>query len=204
MNESNVASLLRGIQDPQIRAAFLRVDRARFVPERMQHLAWADHPLPLDDQATISQPSLVASMTEALELCPGQRTLEIGTGSGYQTALLAELGAEVFTVEFDQSLHETARERLDALGYRHIHFRCGDGGQGWPEAAAFHRIIGTAAFETKPTAILQQLAPEGVALLPVGPPGETQQLRRFRATGSGFEETALAEVRFVPIRGQGR
>jgi len=193
--------LLLDITDPRVREAFAKIDRARFVPDTLRAQAWADHPLPIQDGATISQPSLVAKMTEWLALAPGHRTLEIGTGSGYQTALLAELAAEVYTVEYSRELSRSAEARLKKLGYTHIRFLQGDGAGGWPEHAPYDRILGTVAFSGKPGELLDQLSPDGGrALVPVGPPGETQHLTLYRKTDSEVTEERLIPVRFLSLR----
>ena len=192
--------LVKGIRNAAVREAFIRTDRSRFVLPREKALAWADHPLPIEDGATISQPSLVAQMTEWLKITAECKVLEIGTGSGYQTALLSQLAAEIYTVEISELLTVNARTRLESLGYSNIRFRIGDGAQGWPEAAPFDRIIATVAFEHRPESLLDQLAAEGICLVPVGTPGQTQQLIRYQKTGSKITEDALCAVRFLSLR----
>ncbi len=200
-NHDPAKPLLRGVADARVRQAFSKIDRARFVPDSLQAEAWADHPLPIEDEATISQPSLVAQMTEWLEIGPNDRVLEIGTGSGYQTAILAELAAEVATVEFSSTLSRTARARLEDLGYTKVHFRNGDGAEGWAEHAPYDRILATVAFPEKPTRLLDQLSPEnGVALVPLGPPGGIQHLTRYRRSGNDVTEEHLLLVRFLSLR----
>jgi protein-L-isoaspartate(D-aspartate) O-methyltransferase len=192
--------LAKGIHDASVRKAFTHTDRSRFVLPHLKTSAWADHPLPIEDSATISQPSLVAEMTEWLELTPDCRVLEIGTGSGYQTALLAQLAADVYTIEISQQLSKLAESRLEALDYWAIHFRTGDGAQGWPEAAPFDRIIATAAFNYRPIRLLNQLADTGICLAPVGMPGETQQLMQYQRHGASVTERARCPVRFLSIQ----
>ncbi|WP_269524485.1 protein-L-isoaspartate(D-aspartate) O-methyltransferase [Coraliomargarita parva] len=192
--------LARGIRDPRVREAFCRVDRSRFVPATLQSAAWEDHPLPIGDNATISQPSLVAEMSAWLSTTPSARVLEIGTGSGYQTAILAGLCAEIYTMELNPDLARTARARLEALGFQNIHYKAGDGAKGWPEAAPFDRIIATVAFPGKPQALLDQLEDSGIALVPVGPDGGTQSLMRYRQVQQSYRSEAIIPVRFLSLR----
>ncbi len=195
-----IESPLQGVRDERVRRAFAQVDRARFVPESLQSEAWADHPLPIEDQATISQPSLVAKMTEWTDLRPDDRVLEIGTGSGYQTAILAELAAEVVSIEYSPTLTRLARNRLEELGYANATIRNGDGAKGCPELAPFNRILATVAFPGKPKALLEQLSPEGgFALIPIGPPNQTQHLVRYRREGDEVNEDRLIAVRFLSL-----
>jgi protein-L-isoaspartate(D-aspartate) O-methyltransferase len=192
--------LVKGIRDPAVRKAFTHTDRSRFVLPHLKPSAWADHPLPIEDSATISQPSLVAEMTEWLELTPHCRVLEIGTGSGYQTALLAQLAAAVYTIEISQQLSQHAESRLEALGYRSIHFHISDGASGWPEAAPFDRIIATVAFPYRPIRLLDQLTEAGICLVPVGMPGETQQLIQYQRHGASITERVRCPVRFLSLQ----
>jgi protein-L-isoaspartate(D-aspartate) O-methyltransferase len=192
--------LVKGIHDASVREAFTHTDRSRFVLPHLKTSAWADHPLPIEGNATISQPSLVAKMTEWLELTPDCRVLEIGTGSGYQTALLAQLAAAVYTIEISQQLSQHAESRLEALGYWGIHFRTHDGAYGWPEAAPFDRIIATVAFPFRPIRLLNQLTESGICLVPVGMPGETQQLIQYQRHGARFTERARCPVRFLGLQ----
>lgn len=196
-----IQKILWNITNPDVRKAFRAVDRARFVPDKLQNEAWFDLPLPIGDEATISQPSLVAKMTEWLDPGPNQRVLEIGTGSGYQTAILAEIVEEVYTVEFSAQLSRTAKERLDALGVKDVHYRCGDGAEGWSAHAPYERILSTVAFPEKPDRLLEQLGPAGgIALIPVGPPGETQFVTRYRRQEDELTEETLLPVRFLSLR----
>ena len=176
------------------------VPRVRFLPASERALAGADEALSIGCGQTISQPSLVAYMTEQLALKRTSRVLEIGTGSGYQTAILAELAAEVFTVERIEQLANTAQARLAELGYRNIRFRLGDGALGWPEAAPFDAIIVTAAAKTVPSALAAQLRPGGRLVIPLGEPHCLQELWRVEKTPDGtLRQTELLGVRFVPL-----
>lgn len=199
---SDLERLLRGIRDPRVLAAFSKVDRACFVPSAYKLQAWADHPLPLEDGATISQPSLVAEMTALLDLQASSRVLEIGTGSGYQTALLAELAARVFTVEISPLLWGRARASLTSLGYVNIAYKRGDGSRGWPEEAPFDRIISTVAFTARPMLLLDQLTSNGICIAPVGPRDGTQWLMLYRSQSDGISEKLITPVRFLSIRSE--
>ena len=187
----------RGIGDPAVIQAMQRVARHRFVPVESLPLAYADSPLAIGYGQTVSQPYIVAFMTEALELEPGDHVLEIGTGSGYQTAILAEIVAQVFTIEIVPPLAEQAAHTLAELGYTNVHTRVGDGFHGWPEEAPFQAIIVTAAPLDIPHALLGQLAIAGRLLLPVG--GAKQRLVLYRRTADDFTRTDLGRVRFVPL-----
>lgn len=191
----------RGIQDPRVLQAFLKVPRERFVPPRERAHAYADRPLPIGFGQTISQPYMVAIMLEALEFTGREKVLEIGTGSGYQTALLAELAREVFTVDIIPELVDQARWILRDLGYQNIHFRVGDGGEGWPEHAPFDRIIVSAAMPEVPPPLLEQLADGGILVGPVGDLLE-QDLVRIRKKGDEFITERLGRCAFVPMRGK--
>jgi protein-L-isoaspartate(D-aspartate) O-methyltransferase len=188
----------RGVRDPRVLGAMEKVPRHLFVPEAMRAAAYADEPLPIGEGQTISQPYIVAYMTEALELRGGEDVLEIGTGSGYQTAVLAELAREVFTVEVIEGLSLRARERLNGLGYRNIRFHVGDGSKGWPDAGArFEAIIVTAAAPSVPEDLERQLAPSGTMVIPVGT--DFQELVRIRRKRKGLKRDRLLGVRFVPL-----
>ncbi len=191
----------RGIRDPRVLAAMARVPRHLFVPPQLRGEACADYPLPIGAGQTISQPYIVARMTEALELNGTEKVLEIGTGSGYQTAILAELAREVCTVERIPELSEEAGERLSSLGYTNVRFLVGDGTLGVPEEAPFDRIIATASLPRIPNALLAQLADYGIIVAPIGGRG-FQRLLKLRKSGDGFEEIELGECRFVPIIGK--
>jgi len=191
----------RGIRDERVLAAIARLDRAQFVPGASPEEAERDEPLYIGFGQTISQPYIVAYMTEVLAPHPGERILEIGTGSGYQAAVLAELGAEVYSVELVHELAEPTRERLRRMGYRQIHLCEGDGSKGWPEEAPFDGIVLTAAPEKIPEALLWQLRPGGRLLAPIGPQEDLQYLvlvRRDPQTGESAVERLLS-VRFVPL-----
>jgi protein-L-isoaspartate(D-aspartate) O-methyltransferase len=191
----------RGISDERVLAAMASVPRERFVPAELAASAYADRPLPIGAGQTISQPYVVAFMTEAARLRGGERVLEIGTGSGYQAAVLAEIAAEVYTIEIVPELGERARARLDELGTPNIRLRIGDGYRGWSEAAPFDAILVTAAPEVVPAPLLEQLAPGGRLIAPVGPSGD-QQLLRLTRTNDGLKEERLLPVRFVPMTGE--
>ncbi len=183
-----------------VERAVQAVPRKRFVPPEQRSRAGDDTALPIGCAQTISQPSLVRYMTEQLELTPTSRVLEIGTGSGYQTAILAELAAAVFTIERIPTLAGRARGLLQELGYDNISFRTGDGARGWPEAAPFEAIIVTAAAVRMPPALLDQLAPNGRLVAPLGGTQETQMLFRFDKDASGqVHGRELCGVRFVPL-----
>ena len=194
--------LAKGIADRSVRSAFARIDRRDFVHPALRANAWDDYPLPIEDHATISQPSLVAKMTAWLELSANCRVLEIGTGSGYQTALLAELAGAVYTIEISETLARHAQRRLRALNYQHIHFRTGDGARGWPEAAPFDRIIATVAFPHRPAALLEQLSSDGICLVPVGQAGSSQQLRQYTRRGATLTQRTRCLVRFLSLQQQ--
>ncbi len=187
----------RGVRDPRVLAALRRVPRHHFVPEELAALAYEDRPLPIGSGQTISQPYIVAVMTELLGATPGERVLEIGTGSGYQAAVLAELGARVFSIEIVPALAERARRLLAAEGYGQVVVVEGDGWLGLPEKAPFDRILVTAAPEHVPEALVAQLRVGGRMVLPVG--GEEQWLRVLEKTEDGIREQELFPVRFVPM-----
>lgn len=188
----------RGIKDARVLAAMDKVRRHCFVTEDMVSRAYEDYPLPIARGQTISQPYIVALMSEMLELKGGEKVLEIGTGSGYQAAVLAELAEKVYTVEIFPDLSADAREKLKALGYSNILFRTGDGAGGWPEEAPFDAIMVTCAAPEVPPALAAQLREGGLLLMPVGGPG-SQELRLLKKTPSGLEESAGIDVRFVPM-----
>ncbi len=191
---------LRGIRDERVLAAMARVPRERFVPEPLRADAYGDHPLPIGHGQTISQPYVVARMTEALDLKPGDKVLEVGTGSGYQAAVLAELGATVYSIEIVEPVAEQGARNLDDAGYT-VHLRVGDGYRGWPEAQPFDAIVLTAAPDHVPQPLLDQLAVGGVMVLPVG--RDVQELLRLERTGPDEVTRArLDRVRFVPMTGE--
>ena len=196
----------QGIRDPRVLAAFGRVPRRFFVPEEAQAYAEGDHPLEIGYGQTISQPYIVAAMTEALDLQGYERVLEVGTGSGYQTAILAELlplGLTIRTIEIVPELSVRAERTLRELGYDNVRFRVEDGAKGWPEAAPYDAILVAAAPDEVPAALLEQLAPGGRLVIPVGPDPEHQELQLWRklpGTGS-LVRKVLMHVRFVPLTG---
>lgn len=187
----------RGVHDTRVLAALERVPRHEFVRAASVEQAYSDHPLPIAGGQTISQPYIVGYMTELLELEPQHRVLEIGTGSAYQTAVLAEIADEVWTIEVVPELAASAAETLGRLGYANVHTREGSGWDGWPEAAPFDRIIVTAAPPEVPDALQTQLAPGGLLIVPVG--SVDQRIMRIRRTGDGYDEDTLIPVRFVPM-----
>lgn len=176
-----------------------RVPRHRFVPADLRAEACADHPLPIGHGQTISQPSLVAHMTEQIAPTPATRVLEIGTGSGYQTAILAELGAEVFTIELIQELADRAATALGELGYKNIRTRIGDGWNGWPEAAPFDAIIVTAGATSIPPPLLDQLKDGGRMIIPLGLHSYDQELVLVTKEHGRIQTRNLMPVRFVPF-----
>jgi protein-L-isoaspartate(D-aspartate) O-methyltransferase len=195
----------QGIRDPRVLAAFARVPRRFFVPEPAQGESEADRPLDIGHGQTISQPFIVAAMTEALQLEGRERVLEVGTGSGYQTAILCELlplGSTVRTIEIVPQLSWRAQKILTELGYENVAFRIGDGALGWPEAAPFDAILAAAAPTAVPPALLDQLAPGGRLVIPVGPDPDHQELQLWRKSADGaLESRSLMQVRFVPMTG---
>jgi protein-L-isoaspartate(D-aspartate) O-methyltransferase len=195
----------RGINDVAVLRALDEVARERFVDDRFADDAYADRALPIACGQTISQPFVVAYMTGQLNVRPGQRVLEVGTGSGYQAAVLSRLAREVVTVERYRTLADTAHARLAALGYDNVDVIVGDGFTGVPERAPFDRIIVTAAAEEVPAALTKQLADGGVMLLPLGPHGGTQYLVKLTKTAGKLARETLLAVRFVPlVPGQAR
>ncbi len=187
----------RGIRDPRVLEALRKVPRHRFVPAEMQPFAYADTPLPIGLGQSISQPAVVAFMTEALELKPQDRVLEIGTGSGYQAAVLSLLAREVYSMEIVERLGRDAKARLKQMGYANVRIRIGDGYRGWPEAAPFDAILVTAAPPDVPPALVAQLRLGGRMVVPVG--RDVQDLIRLRRTAKGLERESLLPVRFVPM-----
>ena len=187
----------RGIHDPRILAAMRKVERHRFVHSLLQPLAYSDGPLPIGHQQTISQPYIVAYMTEALELKSGDRVLEIGTGSGYQAAILAEIAKEVYSIEIIPELAEEAKAKLEELGYRNVTVKHGDGYQGWPEHEPFDAIIVTAAPPKIPQKLVDQLKVGGRMIVPVGE--YYQELVLITKTDKGVDKKSMIPVRFVPM-----
>lgn len=191
----------RGVADPEVLRAMRKVPRHLFVEEALIPQAYEDHPVPIGHGQTISQPYVVAWMTELLEVGPGLRVLEIGTGSGYQAAVLAELGAWVFTVERVKPLYEAARQRLETMGYRKVRFKLDDGTMGWPEEAPFDRIVVTAGGPRIPEPLLGQLADPGRLVIPVGPSRRSQALHVVRKENGRILARKLGEVAFVDLVG---
>ena len=189
----------RGVVDPQLLDAMLKVPRHLFVPENLVSLAYNDTPLPIGYGQTISQPYIVALMTDSLKVEEGFKVLEIGTGSGYQAAVLAEIGCQVFTVEVIKILADTAQERLKSLGYPEINVRWGDGYFGWKEEAPFDSIIVTCAIDHVPPPLIEQLKEGGKMVIPVGPPYSLQTLWLFTKEKDQLTSENLGGVIFVPL-----
>jgi protein-L-isoaspartate(D-aspartate) O-methyltransferase len=190
----------RGVKDPRVLEAMRRVPREAFVPETMRAEAYRDGPIPIGGGQTISQPYIVAFMSEAARIAPDDKVLEIGTGSGYQAAILAAIGARVFSIEIRPELAERARRTLQETGYGEVRVMAGDGYRGWPEEAPFDAILVTAAPDAVPEPLLAQLKPGGRLVVPVGT--GTQELLRVTRTATGFERERLMAVRFVPMTGE--
>jgi protein-L-isoaspartate(D-aspartate) O-methyltransferase len=194
----------RNVRDPEVLSAMRAVPRHRFVLEAYVDQAYDDHPLPIGHGQTISQPYIVAWMTELLALQPGDRVLEIGTGSGYQAAVLAELeGIDVYTIEIVPELAEQAEARLQMLGYTDVQAKQDDGYHGWPEHAPYDAIIVTAAPDHLPQPLANQLADGGRMVIPIGPPGGYQELWKFEKQDGELTAKSLGGVAFVPLTGDG-
>ena len=191
----------RGVTDPATLAAIESVPRHLFVPESERSKAYEDQPLPIGLNQTISQPYIVALMTSLLKLRPGSRVLEVGTGSGYQAAVLSRIAGDVYSVEILKPLAERARHTLAELGYRNVHLRVGDGYKGWPDAAPFDGIIVTAAPSRIPEPLLEQLKVGGKLVIPVGDAYQDLIVMTKRADG-GFDRASVLPVRFVPMTGE--
>jgi protein-L-isoaspartate(D-aspartate) O-methyltransferase len=190
----------RGLKDPAVLAAMRKVPRHELVPAGLSALAYADRPLPIGFDQTISQPAIVARMSELAAVRKGSRVLEIGTGSGYQAAVLAAMGADVYTIEIVEPLGRRAAKDLARLGYRRVKTRIGDGYLGWPEAAPFDAVVVTAAPPRVPEPLKRQLKPGGRLVIPVG---ETaQELLLITRTATGFRQETVAFVGFVPMTGR--
>jgi len=192
----------RGIHDDRVLAALAKVPREAFVPENMRAQSYADSALPIGQDQTISQPFIVAYMTEQLRLQPTDRVLEIGTGSGYQAAVLAELAKEVYTIEIVEPLAKEASARLARLDYNNAHVKIGDGYQGWPEVAPFDAIIVTCAPDKVPQPLAQQLKEGGRMIIPVGSGMMDQQLYLLEKKDGELAQRAILPVRFVPMAGE--
>jgi protein-L-isoaspartate(D-aspartate) O-methyltransferase len=198
MIERQIAA--RGVKDERVLGALRDTPRHEFVPEDVRDQAYQDRPLPIGFRQTISQPYIVALMSEVLALSGDEIVLEIGTGSGYQAAVLGRLAKEVYTIEIVRELGERAKRDLARLGYSNVHVRVGDGYQGWPEHAPFDAIVVTAAPEHVPQPLIDQLAVGGRMVLPVG--RSSQQLVLLRRTTEGIQREKLIDVRFVPMTGE--
>jgi protein-L-isoaspartate(D-aspartate) O-methyltransferase len=190
----------RDIRDPRVLEVMGRVPRHLFVPEALRFRAYADHPLPIGSGQTISQPYIVALMTQLAEVEPDELVLEVGTGSGYQAAVLSELVKEVATIEILPELADTARKRLAELGYKNVTVRTGDGYVGWKEKAPFDAILVTAAAPEVPPPLVEQLASGGILVIPVGPQSQVQSLLRIQKAEDGTTTTReILPVVFVPL-----
>ena len=192
----------RGVKDSLVLAAMRTVPRHEFVPTELRDAAYRDSPLPIGDDQTISQPYIVALMTEAAGLEGGERVLEVGTGSGYQSAVLDEIAGTVLTIEIVPAVADRARANLDRLGYHDVQLRVGDGYRGWPEEGPFDVIVVTAAPDHVPRPLLDQLKAGGRLVLPVG--RTRQKLQVWTKTDHGFEQRDLIPVSFVPMTGEAR
>jgi protein-L-isoaspartate(D-aspartate) O-methyltransferase len=191
----------RGIKDERVLQAMLKVERHKFVPPNLVNYAYHDYPLSIGEEQTISQPYIVALMTELMELKGNERVLEIGTGSGYQAAILAEIAKKVFTIEIIPTLATRAKQKLDSLGYQNIQVRTGDGYQGWVEFAPFDAIIVTAAPKHIPPPLLEQLKGGGHLVLPLG--AFNQELLQITKNKDGTtSKKSIIPVRFVPMTGE--
>lgn len=191
----------RGIKDARVLAAMRSVERDRFIPAEYAEHAYDDGPLPIGSSQTISQPYIVALMSEVAALTGTERVLEIGTGSGYQTAVLSRLAVEIYSIEAIPSLHDHARLALDAMGVRNVHLRCGDGSMGWPEAAPFDAILATAAMPGIARPLVEQLAPGGKLVAPIGEE-DLQTLVRVQQLNGSWQEEYFGECRFVRMTGK--
>ncbi|MCH6568613.1 MAG: protein-L-isoaspartate(D-aspartate) O-methyltransferase [Acidobacteria bacterium] len=192
----------RDIQSERVLEAMKKVPRHLFMPESVRQYAYIDSPVPIDQGQTISQPYIVGLMTQTVDPKPGDRALEVGTGSGYQAAVLGELVQEVYTIEIIPDLAERAGKTLSDLGYDNVEVRQGDGYQGWPEKAPFDIILITAAPEKIPQPLIDQLAEGGRLVVPVGPQGEIQTLTLVTREKGEVKRTYITDVRFVPMTGE--
>jgi protein-L-isoaspartate(D-aspartate) O-methyltransferase len=191
----------RDIDNKRVLAAMAKVPRHDFVPPAKRALAYSDGPLPIGHEQTISQPYIVALMTQLIDPKPGQRVLEVGTGSGYQAAVLAELVQDVYSVELIPELAQSAAKRLKDLGYKNVQVRAGDGYKGWPEVAPFDAVVVTCGARHVPEPLLEQLKPGGKMVIPVGASSDRQTLLLITKTATGAVQTReIAPVRFVPLR----
>ena len=194
--------IARGIKDTRVLAALRSVPRHEFLPEKLRHSSYENSPVPIGLEQTISQPYIVAFMTEQLDLQAAHTLFELGTGSGYQAAVASKLVKEVYSVEIHPELASRADSTLEELGYDNVHVRAGDGWAGWPEAAPFDRIIITAAADELPRTLLEQLRPGGKMIMPLGPENRTQYLVLVNKSATGeISLKQLMHVRFVPVTG---
>ncbi|UMZ74876.1 protein-L-isoaspartate(D-aspartate) O-methyltransferase [Natranaerofaba carboxydovora] len=191
----------RGIREEKVLKAFESVPREKFVPEDQKHMAYGDHPLPIGDNQTISQPYIVALMTDALELQKEDKVLELGTGSGYQAAILGEIASEIFSIERIENLASNAKKILRELGYNNIHIKVDDGTLGWEDKSPFDAIMVTAASPNIPDSLTEQLKTGGRMVIPVGDL-HSQDLLKVTKTKSGIEKVNLGGCRFVPLKGE--
>ncbi|MGE5602063.1 MAG: protein-L-isoaspartate(D-aspartate) O-methyltransferase [Nitrososphaerales archaeon] len=191
----------RGVKDTSVLDAMRRIPRHRFVPDEYQSASYEDHPLPIGYGQTISQPYIVGLMSEAVGVKPDQKVLEIGTGSGYQAAVLAEMGADVYTVEIIPELAKQASDRLAKMGYKGIHVENRDGYYGWEEHGPYDAILVTAAPDHMPQPLASQLKEGGRLVVPIGPQGAIQTLWLFEKKGGELQATNLGDVSFVPLTG---
>lgn len=198
MVENQIVS--RGINDARVIKAMLKVKRHLFVPKEYLDSAYSDKPIPIEKEQTVSQPYMVALMTELLNPSPGKKILEIGTGSGYQSAILAETGCDLYTIEIIEDTAANARKTLEKLGYSNIKYRIGDGYRGWEENAPFEGIIVTAAPADIPDKLIEQLSQGGRMIIPVG--DLSQELLLIENTNEGVKRKKITAVRFVPMTGQ--
>jgi len=194
----------RGVKDPRVLEAMRKVPRHEFVPEAERDEAYDDRPLPIGHGQTISQPYIVALMTESLGLKGTEKVLEVGTGSGYQAAVLSGLAKAVFTIEIVEPLGKQAAEVLQRLGYKNVSVRVGDGYRGWREEAPFDAIIVTCAPDAVPEPLVHQLAEGGRMIIPVGPEGKAQQLVLLKKKHGKLHQQEILPVRFVPMTGEAR
>lgn len=192
----------RGVRHQAVVEAMANVPRHRFVPQPLQTMAYVDHPLLIGHEQTISQPYIVAKMSELLDVGPGQKVLEVGTGSGYQAAVLAHMGADVYSIEIIPALGQRARKTLAGLGYRRVHVAIGDGYLGWPDHAPFDGIIVTCAPSHIPQPLQDQLAEGGRLVIPVGPAGKRQELVLLRKVDGKIQKEKVFPVRFVPMKNE--
>ena len=192
----------RGITNPRVLLVMGLVERQYFVPKSHYKEAYADHPVPIGNGQTISQPYIVALMTQILNVKPGEKVLEIGTGTGYQTAVLSYFTNNVYSIEINEDLAKKAQERLNKIGYKKIKLKQGDGYQGWPEYAPFDAIIITAAAPKVPEPLMQQLKVGGRIVMPLGPICSVQQLTKIVKTEKGPQVEKFIDVLFVPMTGE--